>query len=337
MPGLVGVLVAVGMIVVVPLGLRLVGTPGIGPLRALWPLLGVLAAGGLLVSRGTLAGLLTLPYGVACVLAALLGLRRLLRWWAATRRPAVPVTAPAPSALTPSGPPPVSPGAARLGVEAARDVPPAAAGEPPETGVDLAPVGVRLPDAVRELAAFAALGFLAVAASGLVPERFGVEFLGYSLPVLGLTAAHFHFAGFAAALLAGLAYVAAPGRPALVGAAAIPAGTLVVLVGYFTGEAVELAGAVVLAAGLLATSWVVLRDIAPRAGGGRLLLTVSAVVTPVTMALAVWWALGEATGLAHPTLTWTAATHGVLNALGVGLAGVLAWLRTDTDPRPAPL
>ncbi|GAA2792813.1 hypothetical protein GCM10020219_074940 [Nonomuraea dietziae] len=51
--------------------------------------------------------------------------------------------------------------------------------------------------------------------------------------MLALTVAHFHFAGFAAALVAGLV-----GRQARSGAAAltVPAGTLLVLGGYFVGD-----------------------------------------------------------------------------------------------------
>ena len=45
------------------------------------------------------------------------------------------------------------------------------------------------------------------------------------------------------------------------------------------------------------------------------------------MLLALSWALGEATGLPHPTLTWMAATHGLGNALGFALCSVLAWRR----------
>jgi hypothetical protein len=41
----------------------------------------------------------------------------------------------------------------------------------------------------------------------------------------------------------------------------------------------------------------------------------------------VHFALGRATGLPHLSIPETAATHGVLNALGVGLCGLLAWQR----------
>lgn len=49
------------------------------------------------------------------------------------------------------------------------------------------------------------------------------------------------------------------------------------------------------------------------------------------MLLALWWALGEATGITHPTLTWMAATHGLGNALGFALCSMLAWHRLGPD------
>jgi AcrR family transcriptional regulator len=57
------------------------------------------------------------------------------------------------------------------------------------------------------------------------------------------------------------------------------------------------------------------------------LLCGSAAVLAVSMVLAVSWALGEATGLPHPSLAWMAATHGVANALGFALCGMVGWRR----------
>jgi hypothetical protein len=263
-PGLVGVLVVLGMAVVVPLGLRRLGTAGLAPLTRAWPVLGAVAGAALLLPRGALAVLLVTPYAAACAAATWCGLRRLAR-----------------SRLT-----------------------------------------------AQELAAVTATTSLSVAALSLVAERAGVELLGFSLAVHGLTVAHFHFAGFAAALLAGLTASRVPSRVARAGAVAVPAGTAVVAVGHFTGRWTELAGALVLTAGLLATSWVAARSVAPRLEPvGRRLLLVAVWASPVTMLLAVHFALGRATGLPHLSIPETAATHGVLNALGVGLCGLLAWER----------
>jgi uncharacterized protein (UPF0548 family)/multisubunit Na+/H+ antiporter MnhC subunit len=157
------------------------------------------------------------------------------------------------------------------------------------------------------LAAFAA-ACLPVAAAGLLAERAGYELLGFPLGVLGLTAAHFHVAGFGAMLLlslteARLRFLA-------------PLGIAVVGAGFFIGDAVELVGAGLLTAGL----WLALT---PRRT--RLLLVLSF----VTMGLALLYAAGEVFRVPHLNLTWMVLTHGVLNAAAVLTALVVAWARRE--------
>ncbi|WP_433326371.1 YndJ family protein [Spirillospora sp. CA-294931] len=170
-----------------------------------------------------------------------------------------------------------------------------------------------------------ALAMPSVAGVALVAERGGVELFGFSLKILSLTVAHFHFAGFAAALIAGLACRAGGGRAGVLGALSVPAGTLLVLAGYFTGQWVEFAGAVVLTAGMWLVGWVTWHEVRPESRATAVLLRVSAVVLAATMVLALSWALGEASGLPHPSIDWMIATHGVGNAFGFGLCGMLAW------------
>ena len=181
----------------------------------------------------------------------------------------------------------------------------------------------RTPRSVAALSAAASLGVVALA---LVVDRSGAApFLGFDATVWRLTVLHFSVAGFAASLLVGHTALAAPGPLAGAACWAVPVGTAGVGAGWFAGEWVELAGAAVLVAGLLAAATVLLRDVVRWTEAAGQLLAAAALVTPVSAALAVWWALGEAADLPHPTLTWTAATHGVGNALGVGLAGLLGW------------
>jgi len=177
----------------------------------------------------------------------------------------------------------------------------------------------------RDMVAGFACAALFVAATSLVAERAGIELLGFTLAIHGLTVAHFHYAAFAAVLVAGLTWQAAPSRLTTAGAWAVPVGTAITFAGFFTGNAVELVGATVLTGGLLLTSYALLR-LRPHA-----FLVVAALAIPLTMALALWWAAGEAFGYGHPTLRQMAATHGVANALGVGLCGLLGW-RSVTPP-----
>ncbi|MFJ6354277.1 YndJ family protein [Streptomyces sp. NPDC092046] len=185
-----------------------------------------------------------------------------------------------------------------------------------------------------EVAVLTALVTPSVAGLSLVAERGGHALFGFEPGILALTVPHFHFAGFTAALVAGLVCRTTGGRTARFAALSVPLGTLLVLLGYFVDDWAELAGALVLTAGMWAVAlltWRELRTTAPDRVT-RTLLGVSAVVLVATMLLALSWALGEATGLPHPSLTWMAATHGLGNALGFALCSLLAWRRLRALP-----
>ncbi|MEU3560974.1 YndJ family protein [Kitasatospora sp. NPDC006786] len=189
--------------------------------------------------------------------------------------------------------------------------------------------------APAEIAVLTALAAPSVAGVALVAERSGYPLFGFEPHILALTVPHFHYAGFTAALVAGLVCRAArPGSAAARCAAlSVPAGTLLVLAGYFLGNWWQFAGAAVLTTGMWLVGLVTWRELRPRSGDpvtARLLAASSAVLA-LTMLLALWWALGRAAGLPHPTLTWMAATHGVGNALGFALCALLAWRRIAAD------
>ncbi|MFE7044767.1 YndJ family protein [Streptomyces atratus] len=275
---LVGLIVMLGMLVVVPMGLRLTGAPELDRMRRLWPLFAVPGAVALWLPRGGPAAVLAACYALGAVLLALHAPPRLLRNLAASRASAVAPT---------------------------------------------------------EIALLTALVTPAIAAVALVAERSGHTLFGFGLGILALTVPHFHFAGFAAALVSGLVCRIADSAAGRFAALSVPLGTLLVLIGYFIGDRAELAGAVVLTAGMWTVALLTWRSIrgGQRDRITRLLLATSSAVLVVTMVLALSWALGEATGLPHPTLTWMAATHGLGNALGFALCSVLAWrrLRNHTD------
>ncbi|MFJ5725082.1 YndJ family protein [Streptomyces sp. NPDC093149] len=279
---LVDLIVMLGMLVVVPAGLRLTGAPELDRMRRLWPLFAVPGAVALWLPRGTPATALAACYALGAVLLALHAPVRLLR---------------------------------------SRAAPDASAAAP------------------AEIALLTALVTPSIAATALVAERSGHTLFGFGLGILALTVPHFHFAGFAAALVAGLVCRVADSAAGRFAALSVPLGTLLVLTGYFIGDWAELAGAVVLTAGMWAVALVTWRAIRGRQQDRttRLLLATSSTVLAVTMVLALSWALGEATGLPHPTLTWMAATHGLGNALGFALCSVLAWQRlhnpTDHEGR----
>ncbi|MFJ8076566.1 YndJ family protein [Streptomyces sp. NPDC096176] len=264
---LVNVIVMLGMLVVVPAGLRLVDPVRLAPVRRMWPLFAVPGAVALWVPRGPVAIALAAVYASGTVLLAAQAPRRLAR----TR--------------------------------------------------SLAPV---------EVAVLTALVTPSVAGLALVTERAGHELFGFTLPILALTVPHFHFAGFTAALVAGLVCGAVRNAAlARFAALSVPLGTLAVLGGYFVDDWAELAGALVLTAGMWAVGLLTWRDVrsTQRDRFTRALLAISAAVLVATMLLALSWAVGEAAGVPHPNLTWMAATHGLGNALGFALCSLLAWRR----------
>ncbi|MFD7785982.1 YndJ family protein [Streptomyces nojiriensis] len=276
---LVNVIVTLGMLYVVPAGLRLIDPARLLRTARLWPLAAAPGALCLWLPRGLPATALASLYAAACLALAARAPLRLLR----PRSPSPPAIAVATALVSPS-----------------------------------------------------------IAATALVAERAGYRLFGFDLDILALTVPHFHFAGFTAALVAGLVCRAVGGRAETGGLArwaaySVPAGTLLVLLGYFVDDWAELLGAVVLTGGMWAVALLTWREIRPATGDRttRTLLATSAAVLVATMLLALWWAVGEATGITHPTLTWMAATHGLGNALGFALCSVLAWRRLAADTRAA--
>ncbi|MFI7066115.1 YndJ family protein [Kribbella sp. NPDC050124] len=178
----------------------------------------------------------------------------------------------------------------------------------------------------REIALYTALATPSIAALALVAERSSYELFGFELTVLSLTVAHFHFAGFAAALIAYL--VAADATTATTAAAiSVPVGTGIVLLGFFLGDLVELAGAAVLTAGMWMVGWSLWGRSRTADRATAVLLVVSAAVLVFTMLLALTWALGHVVSTPYLPLEWMVATHGVANAAGFALCGLLAWRR----------
>jgi hypothetical protein len=189
--------------------------------------------------------------------------------------------------------------------------------------------------APQEVAVLTALVTPAVAGVALVAERAGYELFGFDLEILALTVPHFHYAGFAAALVAGLVCRSAHDGPlAKAAALSVPAGTALVLGGYFISDIAELAGAIVLTAGMWMVGWLTWRELRPAAPDRttRWFFGTSAAVLVATMLLALEYALGEAVGVPHLSHTWMAATHGLANALGFAVCALAAWRRIGAAP-----
>ncbi len=166
----------------------------------------------------------------------------------------------------------------------------------------------------------------------LAMARFGVRPLGFSDTIVLLTAVHFHYAGFALLLLAGLA-----GRHLRVGAplswrsfrliaAGLIAGVPLVALGITFSRVLEILAVLLLASSVLLLALLTLVAVVPSLArrAARVLLAISALASIATMLLAAGYAGGSMVGLAL-TIPQMVLAHGAVNAFGLVLCGLLAW------------
>ena len=172
-----------------------------------------------------------------------------------------------------------------------------------------------------------AAAYLAVGAAWVVADRLALAPAGVMAPFVQLTAIHFHHAGFGAAVLAACTWRARPSRGSGVALALVVAGPPVVATGFLLHGLLQVVGAALLAVGLWVLAWqVVVAGLAGQVTGtSRVLLTVSALATLAPMVLAVQWASGSAFGTPALGIPAMARWHGIANAVGFVLLGVVGW------------
>lgn len=177
----------------------------------------------------------------------------------------------------------------------------------------------------------AAAAYLAVGGAWLLFDRADLEPGGFTAPIVQLTAVHFHYAGFASSVLAGCVWRRVPGdRIAAVALAAIVAAPPLVAVGFTFLGALQIAGAALLTVGLWALAWVTVIHVAPRVRRTpAAALVASSVSVLAPMLLAVQWAVGANLGTPALSIPDMVRVHGVVNAVGFSLLGVLGWRLVD--------
>jgi YndJ-like protein len=175
--------------------------------------------------------------------------------------------------------------------------------------------------------------FISVGAGWLIMSRLGAQPLGFGDTIVLLTAVHFHYAGFAAPILCGLAgRVIAREAPhlnrgfSLVGVCVI-AGTPLVAAGITMSPALGLAGTIVISLGLILLAVLVCGWVVPRIKqrSVQLLLVISSVSPFISMALASAYAYSIVVKKLIIDIPQMALTHGMINAFGFALCGLLAW------------
>ncbi|MDQ2856436.1 MAG: YndJ family protein, partial [Acidobacteriota bacterium] len=146
----------------------------------------------------------------------------------------------------------------------------------------------------EEIAVSAGLVYLSVGSGWLIMSRFGLQPLGFGDTIVLLTAVHFHYAGFAAPILSGLAgrvlvtqSISVQRLFALVVLGVI-AGTPLVAAGITFSPVLGLAGTVIISSALLLLGILVIGWVVPRVKRRsiQLLLVISSISPFASMALA---------------------------------------------------
>jgi YndJ-like protein len=183
-----------------------------------------------------------------------------------------------------------------------------------------------------EVSISAGLIFLPVAGSWLVVHRLGIQLVGYGDTIILLTAVHFHFAAYAAPILAGLAgrrlsQFAGVTRAFKLTPIGIIAGTPLVAAGISFSPALALVGTLMISIGLVLLAVLVLGWILPSMESipGRVLLLLSSVSCLPAMALACAYAYSIVFQKLIIDIPQMAMTHGVANAFGFSLCGLVGW------------
>ncbi|MGH9968818.1 MAG: YndJ family protein [Pyrinomonadaceae bacterium] len=187
-----------------------------------------------------------------------------------------------------------------------------------------------------EVSINAGLIYLPVGGGWLVVSRLGVQLLGYGDTIILLTAVHFTFAAYAAPILAGLA-----GRKLIksrsvdrvfkVVPIGIIAGTPLVAGGITFSPVMALVGAVMISIGLVLLAILVVGWIVPsiRSLPAQVLLLISSASSLPAMGLACVYAYSIVFKQLLIDIPQMAMTHGLLNAFGFALCGLIAWVILD--------
>jgi uncharacterized membrane protein len=198
---------------------------------------------------------------------------------------------------------------------------------------------------VRDAPEILPFAYAVVGAGWLLVSRYGGRPLDFGDTIVELTAIHFHYAGLVAPLVVlslrrWLRHEGRSDAAATAGLIAVLVATPLTAAGITFEPALGAAGAAAFAGGLTTASLLTLRWVLPQArGASRVLLAISSLSVIASMALAVAYAFGQWLGTPSPSLRVMANTHGVLNAGGFALAGVLGWSREQRRgaPEGAPL
>jgi hypothetical protein len=197
----------------------------------------------------------------------------------------------------------------------------------------------------EEIAISFGLMFIAVGGFWFWMSRHGFHPLGFQEPIVLLTGMHFHYTGFVAPLLVGLTGRAMRESGVSAGllyrltVALLLFGAPIVALGIaIPWPWLALAGALLISVSLCFLAGLVIGRIVPAvpSRGAGVLLLISSGSSVVGMILACLYAYSVVAQKTILTIPQMAYTHGVLNAIGFALCGLLGWVipRLNSDEEP---
>jgi hypothetical protein len=172
---------------------------------------------------------------------------------------------------------------------------------------------------------------LVLGAAWLVASRAGLRPMGFQEPIILLTAIHFHYSGFATALIAAATSsefarrrMSMPGLQALVWLVALL--PFVLAAGFVFSPALRFIAAISLSACVAALALILWWMAGDWAGPAKIYLRLATLAAVGAFSLAGFYAVSEYFHKDWITIPGMANSHGLLNGLGFVLLGVLGWL-----------
>ena len=181
---------------------------------------------------------------------------------------------------------------------------------------------IRMPVRSERAAHVAAHLFLIVGAGSATIAAAGWQPLGYTQVIIILTAAHFHYAGFAFGMIASRTQRDHPSPVTTWLIAAWIVGVPLVAIGIAANARVEPYGAVIVSIAGAALGWQLLRAARHH---HTALLFVSGLSIMGAMVLAAGYGLAPALGFGWLDIMPMERIHGMLNALGFALCATIGW------------
>ena len=186
---------------------------------------------------------------------------------------------------------------------------------------------------IEEVCIDAGLIYLPIGSAWLLFSRLGLNPLGFGDQIVLLTAVHFHYAGFAAPILAGLV-----GRTLRETswpiwklfrfvAIGVISGPPLIAIGITFSPLIEVAAVIILVTSLVALSIVTLVFVVPKvqARVAQALLVISSLAVIAAMILALSYGVSKFAHAPVLSIPQMIQVHGLLNGFGFVLCGLLAW------------